>query len=166
MKKKKKKENNKKKKSRKKKKKKKKKKEIEKKKIDKKREISEKKEKREEKKKKKEKIEKEKKKKKKKKKRKNVFFLKQKTEYEMRISDWSSDVCSSDLHAGIDIFEEFLGIGAVRGNAVVGAQRDRRADPDRHAHQLLGLVAELHELFHRIGGKVLERPPTHFLRRG
>src|SRR3546814_3492752 len=25
------------------------------------------------------------------------FFLKQKTEYEMRISDWSSDVCSSDL---------------------------------------------------------------------
>src|SRR3546814_3883858 len=27
----------------------------------------------------------------------NVFFFKQKTAYEMRISDWSSDVCSSDL---------------------------------------------------------------------
>src|SRR3546814_1277892 len=26
-----------------------------------------------------------------------VFFFKQKTVYEMRISDWSSDVCSSDL---------------------------------------------------------------------
>src|SRR3546814_10496791 len=26
-----------------------------------------------------------------------VFFCKQKTSYEMRISDWSSDVCSSDL---------------------------------------------------------------------
>src|SRR3546814_6823117 len=26
------------------------------------------------------------------------FFFKQKTAYEMRISDWSSDVCSSDLH--------------------------------------------------------------------
>src|SRR3546814_9938702 len=26
-----------------------------------------------------------------------VFFCKQKTAYEMRISDWSSDVCSSDL---------------------------------------------------------------------
>src|SRR3546814_1445525 len=26
-----------------------------------------------------------------------VFFYKQKTAYEMRISDWSSDVCSSDL---------------------------------------------------------------------
>src|SRR3546814_1182777 len=29
----------------------------------------------------------------------DVFFFKQKTAYEMRISDWSSDVCSSDLTA-------------------------------------------------------------------
>src|SRR3546814_20974477 len=28
------------------------------------------------------------------------FFFKQKTAYEMRISDWSSDVCSSDLGEG------------------------------------------------------------------
>src|SRR3546814_5673929 len=28
------------------------------------------------------------------------FFFKQKTAYEMRISDWSSDVCSSDLYVG------------------------------------------------------------------
>src|SRR3546814_3163544 len=27
-----------------------------------------------------------------------IVFFKQKTAYEMRISDWSSDVCSSDLH--------------------------------------------------------------------
>src|SRR3546814_15735124 len=27
------------------------------------------------------------------------FFFKQKTAYEMRISDWSSDVCSSDLNS-------------------------------------------------------------------
>src|SRR3546814_7924337 len=27
----------------------------------------------------------------------DLFFFKQKTAYEMRISDWSSDVCSSDL---------------------------------------------------------------------
>src|SRR3546814_19498403 len=32
-----------------------------------------------------------------------VFFFKQKTAYEMRISDWSSDVCSSDL--GLEIVE-------------------------------------------------------------
>src|SRR3546814_1294054 len=31
-----------------------------------------------------------------------VFFFKQKTAYEMRISDWSSDVCSSDLAADDD----------------------------------------------------------------
>src|SRR3546814_5773167 len=30
-----------------------------------------------------------------------VFFFKQKTAYEMRISDWSSDVCSSDLRVQI-----------------------------------------------------------------
>src|SRR3546814_1710734 len=29
------------------------------------------------------------------------FFFKQKTSYEMRISDWSSDVCSSDLLEGL-----------------------------------------------------------------
>src|SRR3546814_5200937 len=30
-----------------------------------------------------------------------VFFFKQKTAYEMRISDWSSDVCSSDLASAL-----------------------------------------------------------------
>src|SRR3546814_9928360 len=33
-----------------------------------------------------------------------IFFFKQKTAYDMRISDWSSDVCSSDLfHRGVEI---------------------------------------------------------------
>src|SRR3546814_10892009 len=32
------------------------------------------------------------------------FFCKQKTAYEMRISDWSSDVCSSDLKREADSF--------------------------------------------------------------
>src|SRR3546814_2309052 len=31
------------------------------------------------------------------------FFFKQKTAYEMRISDWSSDVCSSDLFVALAI---------------------------------------------------------------
>src|SRR3546814_10718358 len=35
------------------------------------------------------------------------FFFKQKTAYEMRISDWSSDVCSSDL-AGLPLAEVSL----------------------------------------------------------
>src|SRR3546814_8897175 len=33
------------------------------------------------------------------------FFFKQKTAYEMRISDWSSDVCSSDLGAASGLGE-------------------------------------------------------------
>src|SRR3546814_1264208 len=32
-----------------------------------------------------------------------IFFFKQKTAYELRISDWSSDVCSSDLCAVLRI---------------------------------------------------------------
>src|SRR3546814_1059546 len=31
------------------------------------------------------------------------FFFKQKTAYEMRISDWSSDVCSSDLRLSLNL---------------------------------------------------------------
>src|SRR3546814_72996 len=34
------------------------------------------------------------------------FFFKQKTAYEMRISDWSSDVCSSDLAPPFRVFLE------------------------------------------------------------
>src|SRR3546814_5315044 len=34
-----------------------------------------------------------------------VFFFKQKTAYELRISDWSSDVCSSDLSSIWTTFE-------------------------------------------------------------
>src|SRR3546814_7245475 len=33
------------------------------------------------------------------------FFFKQKTAYEMRISDWSSDVCSSDLNPELSMQE-------------------------------------------------------------
>src|SRR3546814_14664723 len=35
----------------------------------------------------------------------DFFFFKQKTAYELRISDWSSDVCSSDLAEDIYRFE-------------------------------------------------------------
>src|SRR3546814_13043036 len=46
-----------------------------------------------------------------------VFFFKQKTAYEMRISDWSSDVCSSDLSR--DALQRFLGDGALLGGVDV-----------------------------------------------
>src|SRR3546814_10591979 len=37
-----------------------------------------------------------------------MCFFKQKTAYEMRISDWSSDVCSSDLSAAEKDFEPII----------------------------------------------------------
>src|SRR3546814_1326368 len=36
------------------------------------------------------------------------FFFKQKTAYDMRISDWSSDVCSSDLERGLIAAQNLL----------------------------------------------------------
>src|SRR3546814_1085230 len=51
-----------------------------------------------------------------------IFFFKQKTAYEMRISDWSSDVCSSDLRAGKEdkrIMKRST-FGALVASAVVG----------------------------------------------
>src|SRR3546814_15250604 len=42
----------------------------------------------------------------------SVFFFKQKTAYEMRISDWSSDVCSSDL-SHLDLTPQSSGLFAI-----------------------------------------------------
>src|SRR3546814_10624485 len=39
-----------------------------------------------------------------------VFFFKQKTAYDMRISDWSSDVCSSDLPTQEGLFQHYRAI--------------------------------------------------------
>src|SRR3546814_8568550 len=54
------------------------------------------------------------------------FFFKQKTAYEMRISDWSSDVCSSDLGDGP---AAAVALGQQRGqdvHLVVVGDRDHR----------------------------------------
>src|SRR3546814_17395312 len=74
-----------------------------------------------------------------------IFFIKQKTAYEMRISDWSSDVCSSDLsgsqpYAGpvrlvaelvSDQPHTFLGIGADVRRVLERPRTGRDAEP-RH----------------------------------
>src|SRR3546814_8886589 len=57
-----------------------------------------------------------------------VFFFMQKTAYELRISDWSSDVCSSDL-------EELR--RPVRGPATLAAIREvRPGDRQRRERRL------------------------------
>src|SRR3546814_12432733 len=58
------------------------------------------------------------------------FFVMQKTAYEMRISDWSSDVCSSDRRAGVERVDNEARLARARqaGDAGEGAERDRRGD--------------------------------------
>src|SRR3546814_422173 len=88
------------------------------------------------------------------------FFFKQKTAYEMRISDWSSDVCSSDLvrtisllapAVRIDTFDKELGAAvASRGIRLLianltdaGERADSSCSP--YGHSLLYLVSRSFE---------------------
>src|SRR3546814_12120555 len=54
-----------------------------------------------------------------------MFYFKQKTAYEMRISDWSSDVCSSDLGTLDALFPGRIDLGL--GRAPGSDQRVARA---------------------------------------
>src|SRR3546814_5079441 len=95
------------------------------------------------------------------------FFFKQKTAYEMRISDWSSDVCSSDLptrtptrlqaidlefaacgHGTLGLHHQ-LGFDVGGASDVVEAQRQRRARRNRAASSLAPLA--LRTPVHRFG---------------
>src|SRR3546814_6947889 len=61
-----------------------------------------------------------------------VFFFKQKTAYEMRISDWSSDVCSSDLERAVRPFDEQLYFAGENPRR----QYPRRAQVDLERHRI------------------------------
>src|SRR3546814_7872850 len=63
-----------------------------------------------------------------------VFFFKQKTAYEMRISDWSSDVCSSDLHSA-------RGFGLAQSRAGLPPDRRDRGSRDRPLRGCTRLLA-------------------------
>src|SRR3546814_3663750 len=77
------------------------------------------------------------------------FFFKQKTAYEMRISDWSSDVCSSDL-VGVVEPEPELG-GAVDAALVGGDHADADVAP-LGAHRVpLGTPAGVRSEERRVG---------------
>src|SRR3546814_1433103 len=71
------------------------------------------------------------------------FFFKQKTAYEMRISDWSSDVCSSDLQGGIERHAHDL--------AVVARRADDAADGRAVAVLVLQAVARADHVARRRG---------------
>src|SRR3546814_7981117 len=64
------------------------------------------------------------------------FFFKQKTAYEMRISDWSSDVCSSDLQPFHlrDVAEDEMAVAV----APVEVSRTDFGIDDQHALRMAG----------------------------
>src|SRR3546814_1907441 len=56
------------------------------------------------------------------------FFFKQKTAYEMRISDWSSDVCSSDLNSSRNAPELPGALRSAGGISAIAVSKDIRPD--------------------------------------
>src|SRR3546814_1562322 len=66
------------------------------------------------------------------------FFFKQKTAYELRISDWSSDVCSSDLSAVFG-FVRLVAVEA-RGQRAEFAARARQLPACNRDHVVAGIV--------------------------
>src|SRR3546814_15582638 len=92
-----------------------------------------------------------------------VFFFKQKTAYEMRISDWSSDVCSSDL---LLLFANEARRRGALPRSVIAEQQRRAADPPalprqtvrlaHHQHREIGLAARRAQpvdLFERLANR-------------
>src|SRR3546814_12074652 len=99
------------------------------------------------------------------------FFFKQKTAYEMRISDWTSDVCSSDLgdgacadvgmgaNLGVAEVGEVVGLGAFAEHGVF--HLDEIADPrtllEHGAGAQAGIGADRSAAFERRAFGVRER---------
>src|SRR3546814_1073589 len=76
------------------------------------------------------------------------FFFKQKTAYEMRISDWSSDVCSSDLNVPFEDDALWL-----LGRAADGSMRDAMSLTDQAIAFVEGkvLAADVRAMLGKIG---------------
>src|SRR3546814_5841204 len=67
-----------------------------------------------------------------------LFFFKQKTAYEMRISDWSSDVCSSDLLAVLAGLTPSVGVGLLFWFAMRKILRADRHERERSEERRVG----------------------------
>src|SRR3546814_5826701 len=98
----------------------------------------------------------------------SFFFFKQKTAYEMRISDWSSDVCSSDLTAphrqgpawilsilwfsactsmrGIKVFDINVAVAGDRGRSSTGSQISSTRS-EEHTSELQTLMRNSYAVF-------------------
>src|SRR3546814_3145861 len=78
------------------------------------------------------------------------FFCKQKTAYEMRISDWSSDVCSSDLDKVGFVFQSFQLLPSLTAleNVMLPLELRGDADAEGPARATLGKVGLAERLAH------------------
>src|SRR3546814_5202690 len=74
-----------------------------------------------------------------------IFFFKQKTAYEMRISDWSSDVCSSDLR------RQGAGLRRYRRDVAFGLRHAARGIRQADRKDLAGHEAALRSEERRVG---------------
>src|SRR3546814_3190863 len=88
------------------------------------------------------------------------FFFKQKTAYEMRISDWSSDVCSSDLiGAGVDrhLWQSEAEMHRLTRGGLEDIGQPDRADRDMHLQPLHAHAGRQGE--NRTGGDITDAAP-------
>src|SRR3546814_4209566 len=89
-----------------------------------------------------------------------LFFFKQKTAYELRISDWSADVCSSDLRA----FEFFADRGGSVGQTASGEHEAARSRPDGEVARFDARGAHLRaEQLFQLGTRAGLHPRRDFL---
>src|SRR3546814_4855993 len=91
------------------------------------------------------------------------FFCKQKTAYEMRISDWSSDVCSSDLRAVSETFRSHcsntrwmcshrtrsadIGLSGGGGSSAPDASKAASTRSEEHTSELQSLMRISYAVF-------------------
>src|SRR3546814_9054112 len=75
------------------------------------------------------------------------FFFKQKTAYEMRISDWSSDVCSSDLVGFVFLHYALFRHMTIAENIAFGLTVKRRRDRPSKTE----IARRVDELLNQIG---------------
>src|SRR3546814_4823642 len=91
------------------------------------------------------------------------FFFKQKTAYEMRISDWSSDVCSSDLADLIGLRVEYVAgqrLGTVRTVENHGAGDLLEIEGLDGRMLLLPFTRAAVPLVDLAGGRLVAEPPA------
>src|SRR3546814_15523271 len=81
------------------------------------------------------------------------FFFKQKTAYEMRISDWSSDVCSSDLDALNHYLHERVSIETAPGASAYWVSVPAGMDARELARQAAAIGVLVEPGCHRDGGE-------------